>query len=134
MFPACLNNMLVVIKEAIDFFENNCTINSHDDLFNVKVILNELLVNAITHGCKCDENKIVTLNCEIKEDGTLVLKIRDGGTGYDYCNILKQEFHDVFSFDSNMKECGRGIIIVKSLCEKISFNKEGNEIEVIVKI
>ena len=133
-FPACVDSMFDVVSEAIGKLERR--LNSYEvaELFNIKVILNELLVNAIRHGCNCDVNKAVSLNCFIREDGRLVLRIRDEGNGYDYCDILEQEVCDIFTLDDNMKECGRGILIVKSLCEDLNFNSKGNEIEVILKI
>jgi len=133
-FPARVDNMFDVVGEVIGKLERSLNGYQVGELFNIKVILNELLVNSIRHGCKCDVNKAVTINCSIREDGRLVLRISDEGNGYDYCNILEQEICDIFSLDDNMKECGRGILIVRSLCEDLSFNSEGNEVEVILKL
>lgn len=133
-FPACVDNMFNVVGEIISKLEDNLISSEDPGLFNVKVILNELLVNSIRHGCKCDTHKAVSINCLVREDGRLILRISDEGNGYDYCNILKQEVCDVFSLDNNLKECGRGILIVRSLCEDLSFNNKGNEIEAIIKI
>lgn len=133
-FPACVDNMFDVVGEVISKLQISLISSEDIDLFNIKVILNELLVNSIKHGCKCDTNKAVSINCLLREDGRLVLRISDEGSGYDYCNIIKQEACDVFSLDNNLKECGRGILIVKSLCEDLSFNSKGNVIEAVVKI
>jgi len=133
-FPACVDNMFQVVSEVINNLERSLIVYNGEGLFNIKVILNELLVNAIRHGCKCDTNKVVDIKCFLREDGRLVIKIRDEGRGYDYFHILNQEICDVFALDSNMKECGRGILIVKSLCEDLNFNKSGNEIEVVLKL
>lgn len=133
-FPACVDNLFEVVGEVICKLERSLNGYEVGELFNIKVILNELLVNAIRHGCKNDVSKAVTINCSIREDGRLVLRIIDEGNGYDYCSILEQEICDIFSLDDNMKECGRGILIVRSLCEDLNFNDEGNEIEVVLKL
>lgn len=133
-FPACVDNMFNVVGEVISKLENNLISSEDPELFNIKVILNELLVNSVRHGCNCDISKAVSINCLIREDGRLILRISDEGNGYDYCSILNQEVCDVFSLDDNLKECGRGILIVRSLCEDLSFNNKGNEIEAIIKI
>jgi Anti-sigma regulatory factor (Ser/Thr protein kinase) len=126
--------MFDAVGEVISKLEDNLVSLEDPELFNIKVILNELLVNSIRHGCKSDINKAVSINCLIREDGRLVLRISDEGNGYDYCNILKQELCDVFSLDNNLKECGRGILIVRSLCENLNFNSKGNVIEAVIKI
>lgn len=132
-FPACVDNMLDVVSEVLEKLGNVLGYKDVSNLFNVKIILNELLINAVTHGCGGDINKYVTINCYIKDDEKLVLKIVDQGKGYDYYTILKQELCDVFALD-NMKESGRGILIVKNLCEDLNIYNNGSEIEVVLKI
>jgi len=105
------------------------------DLFEVKVILNELILNAIKHGNKEDDKKFIKICAGLKNQRDLFIVIEDSGEGYDYNDVLaipvctgsEQEICD-------LKETGRGLLIVKNLCDKIKFNKKGNKVIVVKSI
>ncbi|RCX14865.1 serine/threonine-protein kinase RsbW [Anaerobacterium chartisolvens] len=105
-------------------------------IFEVKVILNELILNAVRHGNREDANKFVKIAVGINDSGYMVLIVEDEGQGYNCrCLLSKQktslqETKDVCS----MKETGRGMTIVLSLSEKIKFNGRGNRIIVLKKL
>jgi serine/threonine-protein kinase RsbW len=59
-------------------------------LFELRVVLSEMLVNAIRHGNREDENKTVKIRAGIVDDGNLFIIVEDEGSGYDFKNIWKR--------------------------------------------
>lgn len=106
------------------------------NLFEIKVILNELILNAIKHGNKCDCSKNVKVTAGITRSEHAFFMITDEGSGYDYqCMLEKPQFClDDFTDICDIKETGRGIMIVKNLTEKLKFNRKGNKVLVIKKL
>lgn len=105
------------------------------NLYEIKVILNELILNAIKHGSKGDPNKKIRIVAKIGESNEACFDITDEGTGFDL--KLYKESHqraDLTSDFLNLKESGRGILLVESLCDEIMYNKKGNKVTVVKKL
>lgn len=117
-----------VIQSVINIYSNM----DNDLLFELKVVLNELILNAIIHGNKEDKAKFVEVNAAITKSNYFLLSISDEGEGYDYNFYLKKcsENKDVLCWN-DVEEKGRGIKIVKSLCDNIRFNEKGNKVFVV---
>ncbi|HHX18595.1 MAG TPA: ATP-binding protein [Clostridium sp.] len=115
------------------FDEGICT--KQDILFEVKVILNELIQNAICHGNKNDTIKSVKLNVKIDGDNICII-VEDEGEGYNFRQLLNSIKNDkpINCDVCDLKESGRGMILVTNLSEKIIFNAKGNRIEVIKRL
>lgn len=121
-----------IVGEIIQYLLEHCKTIHEDVLFELKVILNELILNAIIHGNKENKDKLVEINAGITKSNYLVLAISDEGEGYDYNSCLKRCEKNVDAFSwCDMEEKGRGIQIVRGLCDNIRFNKEGNEIYIV---
>jgi serine/threonine-protein kinase RsbW len=87
--------------------------------------LNEAVSNAIVHGNKSDESKIVTINFIEKPDKYLI-NIIDQGNGFDY-NNLKDPTHK----DNIYKESGRGIFIMYQYADKVKFEDKGRIVNLL---
>lgn len=106
--------------------------------FELRLILNELVLNAIKHGNKCDIGKSVKISVGMLKDHHVVLAVEDEGEGYDYSTVYSctgvtdciLDEDDIFS----MKETGRGMLLVKNLCDRIKFNKKGNRVIILKKV
>ncbi|MGI6778499.1 MAG: ATP-binding protein [Acetivibrionales bacterium] len=101
------------------------------NLFELRVILNELILNAVKHGSKEDFNKLVRIAVNISDGDHVSISIEDDGEGCDYKYLLNASAAscsdgDIFS----LKETGRGLLIVKNLCDSLEFNKKGNIIKI----
>lgn len=106
--------------------ENSFGINS-DQSFDIKIILNELLQNAIEHGNLLDCSKRVYMDVCISERDVLNITIMDQGRGFDVRKVMNMKNNEMCDTDIlELPECGRGLQIVKSLCDDISFNQRGN--------
>lgn len=96
-----------LLKEIKDF------ISKEDLLQEVKLILNELVLNSAIHGNELDDEKKVELNIEIDKN-SLKLKVADEGDGYTY---------DKSNYDPlKLMESGRGLVIVDGLSDEFSVN------------
>ncbi len=96
---------------------------------NLQIACSEALINAIVHGNKEDENKYVYTDIEINTVQLLV-RIKDEGDGFKI-----EEVPDPTSNENLLKECGRGIFIIRSLVDdfKCNSSKDGTEYILIVK-
>jgi serine/threonine-protein kinase RsbW len=131
--PSELGKVRFVAEELINCLQHNCSELCEDFLFDLRVILNEVLVNAILHGNHGDESKRVKVDAGIAESGDFYLIIEDEGSGFDFDGICKQHKTTVTSLD-DMIESGRGIMIIKGLCDKVKVNKKSNKIIIYKRI
>lgn len=113
-----LEDIKIIMGEIIR--ELGKIINDEDLLFDIRLILNELVVNSAIHGNKCNRDKLINLFLEIKGN-ILRIKVMDEGQGIDY---------DIKSYNpKDLKCCGRGLVIVSGLSDKCHIEK--NKIEVV---
>jgi len=103
-----------------------------ETVFDLRVILNEVLINAIMHGNHEDASKNVKIDAGITENGDVFLIIEDEGAGYDYSEICSR--NESLSEADYMNESGRGMMIIKGLCDRVKVNKKGNKIVIVKKI
>ena len=110
------------IKIAIQDIINNlrCIVDDENLIFDIRLILNELVINSVIHGNECDKGKSVELYLELIED-VLRIEVIDEGQGIDY---------DIKSYNSEeLKCCGRGLVIVDGLSDEFHIDK--NRVEVV---
>lgn len=94
----------------------NSLLKNEELMFDLRLILNELVVNGVIHGNRLDENKKVELRVVI-EDNNIKIKVMDEGHGFEY---------DRDSYDPlDMKSSGRGLFIVDGLSDELSISDEG---------
>lgn len=133
--PSDINNICPAIGEILCYLGNAYGAVQDDIAFEVKVILNELILNAIRHGNKEDCNKYVKIEASITKKNNLLLIIEDEGQGYDHSQLFNKESYSITDIDlCDLKVSGRGLLIVTNLCDKVRFNKKGNRIIVLKKL
>lgn len=96
-----------------------------DILFDLKLALNEALINAIKHGNNLDQHKSVFLKI-VKKDNKLEICIQDQGKGFDYTN-LKSPTDD----ENLIKYSGRGIFLIKNFMDELDFSDGGCKLKMI---
>jgi len=89
---------------------------------NILISLTEAVNNAIKHGNKNDKNKFVKIRLKEKSD-TLVFKISDEGNGFNPNNLP-----DPTALDRIEKDGGRGVYIMRCLCDNIKFQENGRTV------
>lgn len=124
------------IKTILSYIQSEQPINE-DTLFEIKVILNELIINAICHGNNCDDNKgaIVTIRIFNFEQGSyLYISVEDEGCGFEENIDLGKLGDYVKGKNNSFNEHGRGLIIVEQLSDRLKFSRCRNRVIVIKKL
>lgn len=101
-----------------------------EQCFDIKVILNELLQNAIKHGNEYSTGKKIRVDVWL-QGKVLGITVKDQGRGFNPVEILDaKSTRKTVDDPMNMDESGRGLLIVQNLCDGIVFNRLGNAVTV----
>lgn len=125
-FPSKIENINLVEK-LVDEITQQYNINS-EVYGNMLVSMVEAVNNAIIHGNKLDESKLVQIEYEIN-NGELFFSVKDEGNGFDYRNIP-----DPTAPENLEKPHGRGIFLISHLVDELKFEDNGSKICVKLKI
>jgi serine/threonine-protein kinase RsbW len=119
-------NIVLVEK----FVDEICSIfKVHEDLYgNILVALTEAVNNAIYHGNQLNPNKSVDVSFSSKE-GMLSFTIKDEGNGFDYNSLP-----DPTDPENIEKPNGRGVFLMKSLADKVTFEDNGSRVVIDFKL
>jgi serine/threonine-protein kinase RsbW len=96
-----------------------------DNYGNVLIAVTEAVNNAIMHGNRNDENKLVSINASLI-DGKVVFVIQDEGLGFNFDNLP-----DPTAPENIEKPDGRGIFLMKNLSDQVVFDLNGSKVSVI---
>lgn len=86
----------------------------------IETALREALENAVVHGNGWEPGKRVYVDCRCYMDGDISITVRDEGRGFD-TNALP----DPTAPDKRLLPHGRGIYLMKSLMDEVSFEEGG---------
>ena len=119
-FEECIcSNVLNATNTAKTIINN---ISKHFDneelLYNLRLIISELMVNGVEHGNNHDDSKKVYLCVEIEKNKKIIIRVKDQGSG-----IICQPEPNINNLN---KTCGRGLFIVSKLTDNLTINS--NEI------
>jgi two-component system, OmpR family, response regulator len=127
---------LEVKRRVVDFFRSQMSDLPADLCEEVCLALDELLGNAIEHGCKIKPN----CPCELTSIRTLrmiFIHVRDSGFGFDWSAITHAAVnnpsedhlrHLQLRSEKGMRPGGFGILLVKQLADELIYNESGNEV------
>jgi serine/threonine-protein kinase RsbW len=110
------------VEKLVDDISTEYNISS--DLYgNILIAALEAANNAILHGNKLDENKLVYIIIN-KDEKTLKIRIDDEGEGFDYKNIP-----DPTAPENIENINGRGIFLMEKLSDGMEFSRNGATVE-----
>lgn len=118
---------LRVVEKLIDEISTECNLSS-EIYGNILIATLEATNNAIMHGNKLDEGKLVNINCSFDQD-ELIISVKDQGNGFDYQNIP-----DPTAPENIENINGRGVFLMEKLSDKISFFENGSKVELTFKV
>jgi len=119
-FGSCLHRAREVETEILTACEKHHF--SENDLFAIKLALEEALVNAVKHGNKLDPAKMVRVRYRACDQRADVI-IEDEGTGFN-----PAELPDPLA-EENIERCsGRGILLMRAYMSSVVFNPQGNKV------
>jgi len=99
-----------------------------DAVFDVKLAAQEAVVNAVEHGNGSDSTKLVHISCETAGDA-VTLVVSDEGNGFNPAAVP-----DPTLPENILREHGRGLFLMRNLCDEVFYNEKGNEITIIKRI
>lgn len=92
------------------------------DIFSIKLALEEALVNACKHGNKMDPCKCVSVSYRITDQRADVT-IEDQGCGFNPAELPDP------TMDENLEMThGRGILLMRAYMSSVVFNPRGNKV------
>lgn len=94
-----------------------------DDYGNILIAITEAVNNAITHGNHLDSSKKVCLDIVGNPD-TIEFVVEDEGPGFDYTKVPDPTLPENLE-----KLSGRGIFLMRTLADEISFENDGRKIK-----
>ena len=119
--PSLIENIRVIesfidnSKEEFEF---------EDDIYgNIMVAVTESVNNAIRHGNKFDKDKNVYLTLMV-EQNQLLFEVEDEGPGFDYQNLP-----DPTAPENLENPGGRGIFLMRNLCDEVNFLEAGKKVQ-----
>ena len=112
-----VQNRILKRLEALGYTER--------DLFGMRLALEEALVNAIKHGNRQSDDKVVHVACELGGDTARVV-IRDEGDGFD-----PEEVPDPTADENLDRPCGRGIMLMRSFMTEIRYADRGRQVTLV---
>ena len=120
-FPS-LDENIRIVESFIDNAREKFSLT--DDIYgNIMVAVTESVNNAIRHGNQNDKKKNVFISLFLN-DNIIKFIIRDEGTGFDFHNLP-----DPTAPENIDKPSGRGIFLMKHLCDEVNFKSNGSEVE-----
>jgi serine/threonine-protein kinase RsbW len=106
---------LITVEEFVNYFAVDLNI-KEEKIPGLLLSVTEAATNAFIHGNKSDENKLVTIDVN-KKDNQLVVSIKDQGKGFDPATIP-----DPTEPLNILKDSGRGIYLMRVYMDDIKFN------------
>ncbi len=124
--PSIIENIRIV-ESFIDNSREKFQI--EDDIYgNIMVAVTESVNNAIRHGNKFDKDKNVYLSLFV-EPKQLRFEIEDEGHGFD-----PHSLSDPTAPENLENPGGRGIFLMRNLCDDVSFSNEGKTVSLTFNI
>ena len=96
-----------------------------EEIFNIRLSLEEALVNAVKHGNKLNPQLTVEVKVELNSD-KLVIEVKDQGEGFDF-----EKLEDPTKEENIEKIKGRGIFLIKNLMDEVIFKEKGTRVIMI---
>lgn len=112
------------IEDTIIATAQECNFNS-DDIFAIRLSMDEALANAIRHGNKKDETKKINLRYSIDPE-RVDIYITDEGDGFD-----PEKVPDPTTQENLEIPNGRGIMLMRAYMNKVEYNKKGNILHIV---
>ena len=117
-----LSENIRIIESFIDNAKEKFRLN--DDIYgNIMIAVTESVNNAIKHGNRNNKEKNVSLSLTLNEN-ILKFTVEDQGPGFDYNNLP-----DPTAPENIDKPSGRGIFLMKHLCDEVHFKENGKVVE-----
>jgi serine/threonine-protein kinase RsbW len=100
---------------------------SVDERADLEIALREALANAIIHGNALERNKRVFLRCYAGTDSSMMIVVRDEGSGFDPTGVPDPRDSHRLHLSS-----GRGLLLMRELMDHVEYRRGGREVRLFV--
>ncbi len=121
--PSAISPMHVVLDYLMKRVEKLGVISPEQS--NLFIALDEAFVNAVKHGNKFDEQKLVRISAEVSSKEAR-FTIEDEGEGFDVNNIP-----DPLDPANLFKTSGRGVLFIYNIMDEVKYNDRGNRLTMV---
>ena len=124
-----LPNDLGAIERSVDYLLERCRDAGFGERrlrLNLRVGVAEALANAMMYGNARDPSKHVVLEAWVSASRVRI-RITDEGTGFD-----PDALPDPTLPQNRTRAHGRGVYLIQELMDEVTFNAEGNSIEMVL--
>jgi serine/threonine-protein kinase RsbW len=112
-----------VCREVQDRLEANNF--SEDDAFAVRLALEEAFLNALKHGNRMDSSRKVRIEYAVCPE-KVEISLADEGMGFDPESVPDPRYGE-----NLYKSEGRGLFLMRSYMDAVSFNERGNCVHMV---
>ena len=102
------------------------TIHSEKEVFEWRIVFEEMIINALRHGNRTNPNLKCTLSFTRDNDRTVV-HVKDSGPGFD---VHKKLNIDCTDDDHVEEDNGRGLMLIQHYMDEVRWNITGTEIAI----
>lgn len=114
-----------VVKEVREFLAES---GIEEGFSGIKLVLRELLINAVEHGNTKIPSKTVKCSVKMAAPALCETYVEDEGAGFDWRKV------DLQLPDTPDKLRKRGFPLVNAIADKIEFNERGNAVKAFVSL
>jgi anti-sigma regulatory factor (Ser/Thr protein kinase) len=124
-------------ERVVAFFRSHMLSDVSSELCEqITLAMDELLGNALEHGCKVDPTLDVELSY-IRTSRSILLYLRDAGPGFSLESLNHAAVnnppedplrHTSFRSQMGLRPGGFGIMLVKRIADELIYNETGNEV------
>jgi serine/threonine-protein kinase RsbW len=94
-------------------------------IFDIRLSVEETVINAIEHGNKKDRNRSVTVTFSI-DDGRIEIFVEDEGKGFSHTELPDP------TVDTNvLRAHGRGVYLIHKLMDSVEYIGRGNKVKLV---
>lgn len=93
-----------------------------DEVFAIKLALEEALTNAVKHGNRNDPGKQISIRFYI-DDNRVIIMVRDQGPGF-----VPEQVPDPTAEENLERPNGRGLMLMHAYMTSVQYNEAGNEV------
>jgi serine/threonine-protein kinase RsbW len=124
--PSEINAISPLVERLMRLIEGSHCITGEE--YEVELALREALSNGVVHGNRLDARKLVHVRCRCKVGEGISLTVSDRGQGFD-----ASTFRDPVAVENLEAEHRRGIHLMKSAMDQVSFQGRGTEVHMCKK-
>ena len=121
--PSNIKHVKKITSDIVNLLVERKVDKSH--IFDIRLCVEEAVINAIEHGNKNNEKLNVSVSITIN-DSKIEVTIEDEGKGFGHHTLP-----DPTKNENVLRSHGRGVYLIHKLMDKVQYNDKGNRVKLI---